>query len=155
MNNNTNNFEWKVYKLTSPNGRVYIGCTKLNVEKRWQHGRTYKFNQELFNDIVAIGWDNFTKEIIATFENESDARELEHSEIQNYPNGYNIYRGRSRSTDPNYEPIRKPVLCVETNTVYDSIYQAALETGCSKQKISKCCRGIKYKTTGGYHWQFV
>jgi hypothetical protein len=150
-----NNKEWKVYKLTSPTGRVYIGCTKLDLEQRWQSGRNYKSNVELFNDIIAYGWNSFTKELIADYDLEDAARDREHSEIQNYPDGYNIYRGLRRVYNPDFEPVRKAVLCVETGVIYESIYQAAKATGCNKQKISKCCRGIDYKSTGGYHWKFV
>lgn len=30
---------YTVYKHTSPNGKVYIGITKLSVERRWQEGK--------------------------------------------------------------------------------------------------------------------
>ena len=145
---------WKVYKLTSPNGRSYVGCTKLDLETRFQKGRNYHNNTELFNDILLYGWQSFTKEVIAEYEDETAAREREHIEIQNYPDGYNIYRSTYRHYDPNWQPERKQVLCVETGVIYESIYQAAKATGLAKNKISYCCRGIRNKT-GGYHWQFV
>ena len=145
---------WTVYKLTSPNNRVYIGCTNLSMEDRFGNGRGYQHNKELFDDIVLYGWNSFTKQIVFEFKNESDARQCEHDEIKKYPNGYNIYRGQKQMYDPNWEPRRKPVRCVETGITYESIYDAAKQTGLAKNKISYCCRGIRQKT-GGYHWEFV
>ena len=150
----SNTTTWTVYKLVSPTGRVYIGCTKLETDKRWQNGRNYKSNKELFDDIITYGWSNFEKYVLAEFTNEENAREREHIEIQNYPNGYNVYRGNYRRYDPNWQPLRKPVMCVETGEIYDSIYQAAKMTGLAKNKISYCCRGLRERT-GGYHWKFV
>ena len=151
-----NNATWKVYKITGPNGRVYIGCTELPLEQRFQKGRGYYHNQEMRDDIFLYGWVNFTHEVLAEFENEHDAREREHSEIQNYPDGYNIYRGEKGYVPTgNPRTASKRVLCVETGVVYDSIKEAARQTGLCKQKISYCCRGIRYKKTGGFHWKFV
>lgn len=150
----SNNTIWKVYKLVSPTGRVYIGCTKLPIEKRWQSGRNYKSNKELFDDIIKHGWNNFEGYILYECENEIEAREREHLEIQQYPDGYNIYRSDYRKYDPNWQPARKPVMCVETGITYDSIYDAAKKTGLAKNKISYCCRGLRNRT-GGYHWKFA
>ena len=49
--------------------------------------------------------------------------------------------------------LRKAVLCIETNTIYDSIMDASKSTGCDSSSICKCCRGKK-KTVGGYHWKY-
>ena len=148
---NTN--KWKVYKLTSPHGRVYIGCTKLDINKRWQNGRNYKNNKELFDDIIQYGWGSFTKEVLIEFACETDARYHEHCLIQMYPDGYNIYRAKPK-TPGAIASQPKQVLCVETNTLYSSIHVAATETGLSRVKISECCNG-KRKRTGGYHWKIV
>lgn len=150
-----NNKSWKVYKIESPNGRVYVGCTNLPLNQRFQGGRGYFHNEEMKNDIIQYGWANFKSSVIGEFESEELARRREHKEIQRYENSYNKYRGASKSSNPNFTPDRKPVLCVETGIIYPSIYQAAVMTGLSKQKISYCCRGVRYKTTGGYHWKFV
>lgn len=146
---------WTIYKLTSPTGRSYVGCTSLPLEKRWINGWGYHGNKELYDDILLHGWLSFKKEVIAVYEDEKEAREREHSEIQNYPNGYNIYRGRKpRVTTGNNRTPPKPVLCVETGVIYESIKEAARQTGLAKNKISYCCRGIRHKT-GGFHWKFA
>lgn len=147
---------WTVYKLTSPKGRVYIGCTNLCLDDRFSNGRGYQHNKELFDDILMYGWESFKKQIVFEFENEADARECEHEEIKKYPDGYNIYRGEKGyipTGNPRTAP--KQVRCIETGIVYESIKEAARQTGLCKQKISYCCRGIRYKKTGGFHWQFV
>lgn len=54
-----------IYKLTAPNGKIYIGQTK-NYRNRF---RSYKSNKcsnqrKLYNSIKKYGWENFTKEIL-------------------------------------------------------------------------------------------
>lgn len=146
---------YKVYKITSPIGRSYIGVTKLPLKKRWHNGHGYQYLPELWEDIITYGWISFSKELVATYENEMEAREREHLEIKKYPDGYNRYRGEKGyvpSENPRTPP--KPVVCTETGVKYDSIKDAARKTGLAKNKISYCCRGIR-KTTGGFHWQFA
>lgn len=146
---------YKVYKLTSPNGRVYVGCTAMPLDHRWSNGRGYINNEELYADILYYGWRSFKKEIIHEYEDEQLARDKEHSEIQNYPDGYNIYRG-IKGYQPTGNPVTpsKPVRCIETGTIYDSIKSAARATGLAANKISYCCRGMRNKT-GNLHWEFV
>lgn len=54
------------------------------------------------------------------------------------------------------EKCSKPVICIETNTIYKSISEAHRETGADMSAISNCCKKKKrYKTAGGYHWEYV
>lgn len=46
----------------------------------------------------------------------------------------------------------KPVVCVETNTVYASAYDAARAIGCGLSSISACLSGA-CKTVKKYHWR--
>ena len=48
----------------------------------------------------------------------------------------------------------RKVLCVETGTIYNSVNQAALNTGSHGPNISAVCRG-KTNTAAGYHWKYV
>ena len=48
----------------------------------------------------------------------------------------------------------KPVYCVELDRVFDGISQAARELDLNKKHICDCCKG-RYKTHGGYHWQYA
>ena len=54
----------------------------------------------------------------------------------------------------NHKSLSKKVLCVETKEVFESAHEASRKTGLNRGNISNACRGI-YKTTGGYHWQYL
>ena len=47
----------------------------------------------------------------------------------------------------------KAVKCVETNTTYNSIKEAGLQTGISATCLANCCRATQ-KTAGGLHWEY-
>lgn len=87
-----------VYKHTAPNGKIYIGITSQDVEKRWLNGRGYQHNNFFDNAIKKYGWDNFIHEIL--FENltkeQANSKEIEliaqyHSNDRKY--GYNMSIG--------------------------------------------------------------
>ena len=86
-----------VYKHTSPTGKVYIGITSQNPERRWRKdGSGYRYNTKFMNAIRKYGWNNFEHEVL--FENltEEDALEIEKDLIQkynSYRNGYNSSLG--------------------------------------------------------------
>ena len=48
----------------------------------------------------------------------------------------------------------KPVRCIELNTIFPSIAEAARCLNIDSSSITKVCRG-KYKTCGGDHWEYV
>lgn len=49
----------------------------------------------------------------------------------------------------------KPVVCIETGKVYKSAAQAQRETGICSRTISYVAnRDKRYKTAGGYHWEY-
>lgn len=50
--------------------------------------------------------------------------------------------------------LHKQVRCIETGVIYDSVTQAAIDTGADISSIAACCRG-RLKTTHGFHWEFV
>ena len=52
------------------------------------------------------------------------------------------------------DKLGKHVLCVELNTVYNSIAAAASAIGTDKRNISQCASG-RSRTCCGYHWKFV
>ena len=47
----------------------------------------------------------------------------------------------------------KKVLCVETNTVYESMSEASRQLGCSPQNIYRACKE-SYRSACGYHWRY-
>lgn len=49
---------------------------------------------------------------------------------------------------------RKPVQCIETGIIYDSLAEAERQTGILGETISRQIRGIQ-KSTKGLHWRFI
>lgn len=243
-----NERHYTVYKHTSPDGKVYIGATSNDPNRRWQNGYGYRENKDFYSDIEYYGWDNFSHYIVASDLTEPEAYKLEEKLIQQFcatdpVKGYNksvggkgnrgvvrsaktrmkigdaergtkhhfygkhlseshrrkisesnkgkvlseehknilrakainnknmlgkhhsdetkrkiaaVHRGIKLTEEHKQkisESIKKKVLCIETNTVYDSLDEAAIDTGTSVCGISSACNG-RYKTSGGYHWEY-
>ena len=50
----------------------------------------------------------------------------------------------------------KPVVCVETDTVYFGAAEASRILGIARTGIVRCCNKVKYyNTAGGYHWRWA
>ena len=94
VSNETNLY--KVYLLTFPNEKVYVGITSQDEKTRWNNGEGYIENQVMYNDILKYGWINIKKNILyrdLTFE---EAREKEKELIINYKSHLRKY-GYNRS----------------------------------------------------------
>lgn len=61
---NTNTELYKIYLLTFPNGKVYVGITSQNEKDRWKNGNGYIENEIMYNDILKYGWVNIKKDIL-------------------------------------------------------------------------------------------
>ena len=91
--------KYTVYKHSSPEGKVYVGCTSTSPERRWgANGCGYKFNNTMYDDIQKFGWDNFDHDILAADICEKEAYELERQYISEYnstdpTHSYNISTG--------------------------------------------------------------
>ena len=48
----------------------------------------------------------------------------------------------------------KPIVCIETNTIYLSSTEASRILRISQGGISNCCKGTQ-KSCGGFHWRFA
>lgn len=89
---------YKVYKHTSPSGKVYIGITCQAVEKRWLNGKGYSHSTYFYQAIQKYGWDSFEHEVLYTglTKEEAEAKEIEL--IKEYKSnqkeyGYNLSSG--------------------------------------------------------------
>lgn len=89
---------YKVYKHTCPNGKVYIGITMNSLERRWQGGSGYRKHMYFYRAIKKYGWDNIEHKIL--FENltKEQAEQKEIELIAQYKSnkneyGYNIANG--------------------------------------------------------------
>lgn len=145
---------YSVYKHTFPNGKIYIGITSLEPEKRWNNGHGYltrkdndKYYQPLIaNAIIEYGWKNILSEVLFSGLTKGEAYHKEAKLITEYKSnceeyGYNIKEYSS-----------KMIRCVETGIIYSTINEAVKETKCPR--IFACLKGVQ-KTSGGYHWEYV
>lgn len=71
-----------------------------------------------------------------------------------YNNSYGTRNERISKKQLNRKDKSKKVLCVETNIIYPSAMEAERQTRVYQTSIVQCCKG-KYKTSGGFHWQYV
>lgn len=91
--------EYKVYCLTFPDGKKYVGMTKQDIRRRWRKGKGYE-GQPVYDAIMACGWENIKHEILFTCETkeEAEAKEIELiSTLNARENGYNIAYGGDSS----------------------------------------------------------
>ena len=93
---------YTVYKLTDPEGKVYIGCTGQTVERRWQKGWGYSKDRPIRRAIDALGWEAFKKEILCENLTKEGAEKLEKWFVEYYDSmdpakGYNGMTGGARA----------------------------------------------------------
>lgn len=89
-----------VYKHTSPDHKVYIGCTCL--KKRFKYGSSYRPESLFGKAIKKYGWNNFTHEIIYSDLQKDEAFQKEIELIAYYKSnnpdfGYNRSIGGKKS----------------------------------------------------------
>jgi len=51
-------------------------------------------------------------------------------------------------------PKRKPIICIETQEIFDSIRQASKKYKCDFRGIARCCKG-EYKQCINKHWKYL
>lgn len=61
---------------------------------------------------------------------------------------------KMRSVDAATAAKLKPIHCIELNKVFDSVKAASIELGIGRSSLSNCLTG-KYKTAGGYHFEYL
>ena len=100
-----------IYKLESPEGKVYIGCTKHSrLEHRFGPNSEGYWNQSrLWEAIQRLGWEQFSKEVLGQVNTREEASELERHYIQKYDaqnpdKGYNTRPGGIGSPLPPVPP---------------------------------------------------
>lgn len=92
-----------VYKHTVPNGKVYIGVTGRDPDKRFACGHGYEKNVLFWRAIKKYGWKNIKHEILYDNLEKDVAFELEQKLIKEYDScntgkGYNISVGGKGGT---------------------------------------------------------
>ena len=116
---------YTIYKITDPNGKVYIGCTCRPLKYRIHRKR---FNPDMCKAIEESGcWDDWKKEVITTTEDKDTAYSLEIKYISEY-DSTNPEKGYNKSTGG--EKKGKGVVATEEK----------------KRKISEANKGRKLST---------
>lgn len=92
--------KYYIYKLTDPEGKVYIGSTMQKPKERWEGGSGYS-GQPFHSAIKKFGWSNFDKKILEVVIGKENAGITERKYISYYnstnPNfGYNIENGGNK-----------------------------------------------------------
>lgn len=87
-----------VYKHTFPNGKVYIGITKNNENRRWQYGNGYRKQPLIYRAIKKYKWENIKHDIIYKNLSKIEAEQKEIELIKYYKSttlkfGYNVDNG--------------------------------------------------------------
>lgn len=162
-------FNGIIYKYTSPSGKVYIGQTRNEKERRlkWNNPKGSYAGPKINRAREKYGIHNFTYEIIfrVECENEYDLittlnqKEIEF--IQQYDsvnNGYNLDPGGG-TVMSNPETVKKAsksrsraILVYDLNgdfvKEYDSSKDASIELGVSSGNISQVVKGARYQANG-------
>lgn len=136
---------WIIYKHTNKiNGKVYIGQTCQDLNKRWNCGKGYS-EQAFGKAITKYGWDNFTHEILESnlsFE-QANEKEIYYIELYNATNskkGYNKMVGGQQSLgDFSKKKIYQMDLKFNIIKEFESIISAAKELNIPEGRIYRSC----------------
>jgi len=101
-----------IYCHIAPNGKRYIGQTRLKPEHRWCRGHGYDSQQHFSRAIDKYGWDNFDHVILCSVSSKEYADFLEQWFIAkwdttNPDNGYNHSKGGGGGNGVTWDAERK------------------------------------------------
>ena len=149
---------WKVYKHTSPSGKVYIGITSQIPERRWNDGKGYKQNPHFYVAIQKYGWDNIKHEIIYTNLTKEDACKMEVETIRKYDStnrlyGYNCSKGGDSGfcgVTVGEETRKKRSKALMGHRVSEETRRKISESHKGKKKSSKAVQNNRLSKLGKY-----
>ena len=87
---------YTVYVHIFPNDKKYVGITRQDPRKRWNHGGGYRKCPKVYAAIMKFGWDNIEHVILQTglSKEVAEAEEIRLiKEFDSIVNGYNIEHG--------------------------------------------------------------
>ena len=177
-----NNNEYKVYCLLFPNGKRYIGSTKLSMAKRIFRAK-YEQQKKVQAAIDEFGLENIEVIILCeglTHEgaHSIEQRFIDYYDVCNPEKGYNTLkvrrnenseeaRRKNRESSLKFyeqhpemkEQIRSknicyPVKCLETGIIYPSASNCEKEMSVAHAGILSVCRH-KQRHAGGYSFAFA
>ena len=154
------NKNYCVYKLTSPEGKSYIGVTGRALKTRWANGKKYHNCRAIEEAINRFGWDSFKKELLESGLERDEAYEREHYWVTYFKSnekehGYNLTNGGIRG-DIHFEETKKRIArqhigtkaSEETKKLLSEIAKNRLPMSQeTKDKLSKANKGRKLNLT--------
>lgn len=150
------------------NGKVYIGQTSDTLERRSRGGQGYRSSPHFYHAIQEYGWEAFDHFILEDNLTSTQADDREKFWIKAFdstnPNkGYNLTSGGKMTESTKNIKNKKRVICKETGEIFESLTQAAIWSGMSKNSTSNITAQIygrkpsagKHPITGEpLHWYF-
>lgn len=127
-----------IYKITTPNQKVYIGVTQ-KPDQRWRShcNKNYTYKSAISAAIQQYGKENVTFEILRTFDSEQEALDYEakivNQDFVRSRNTYNLCLGGGKP--PQQNSTSKPIRI--NGTIYPSIQSAAQSLGYSRAQIDR------------------
>lgn len=138
---------YTIYKHTSPEHKVYIGCTTVSIEAR----RSLGYGGDFQHIVAQYGWNNITTEILATATDKDTAKQLEQHYIAEYdamnPDyGYNRIQSGFSMTEERREQLSKKSkeYWADSNHV-EAMKQAIAPSRASKEYRDKVSQTLKRK----------
>lgn len=163
---------YRVYMHVFPNGKRYIGMTKLSMEKRWQNGFKYRIKADMFADIVKYGWGNIAHVIYDNCglwytKEEAEKQEtylISMWQTTDISKGYNKESGGMSNFITHPDTITKLKQCKykavlqytrdgELINEYMSVDDASRITGVHHTAIAATARGDR-KSAGNFVWKY-
>lgn len=144
---------YKVYKLTFPNSKVYIGTTRQELCKRWLNGNGYNKQPIIYKAIKYYKWENIKKKLLCENLNKEEAEKKEKELISLYKStdsnyGYNLEGGGTKGKKILDETRKKHSIASrgENNGMYG--YKFSKE---QREEMSRKRKGENHPLYGKHH----
>lgn len=149
--------KYKVYEHICPNGKIYIGITQQEPQKRWKNGEGYKTQQLFYKAIKKYQWNNIKHIILFDNLTKEEAEQKEIELIRQYQSnnsqyGYNLDNGGNCVGKMSEQTKRKIGQANKGNLPNKGSFKKGHKsflTEEAKIKISKSSKG-KPATTGSF-----
>ena len=153
--------QYKLYTLTFPNRKKYVSVTTKDTRKY-----TYS-NKRLNADIKKFGWSNIKYEVVFETTSKEHAEYYKTFLIEKYrttdpKHGYNCMVGGKMTENAIVEfrkvcsPTNKSrCKCLENWKTYESIAEAARDTGANKDCVQKSCASGGKASANGKHFIYA
>lgn len=124
--------KWTVYRHTSPSGKVYIGITSQNVERRWNSGKGYTLCKAFVRDKIRKAYLGIKLGDNVGFEKRSKSKDSYCKAVEQLDDTNNVIASFRSAID--------------AARYYNKGKSAA-------SKITECCRGTRNKTLNN-KWRY-